>query len=375
MEGLRTRDHHILEWLANGGIADEVLVVDRPVSIAERIVRRKGWHIEGEEIVVRGRQPRQARLTREHHGLFVLDQSAPALVSPLLKRRGWWWDAFEDASTISAIEWASTRAGPFDACIAWTPTVVPALKALGLPFVFDSLDNWLIHPAYAPWRAQTETAYEWLAHNARSLVVAAPASRKVFERWRDDVEVVPNGVDVEHFTEPHPRPADMPDPPVVGYAGKIGGRMDSELVAAVAAAMPETNFVMVGPVLDRRAIEPASGRSNVTFLGDRHYARLPAYVQAFDIAWIPHRVGEGETGGDLIKRYEYWAAGKQVLSTRIDGWEEWADSVTLFDTAATAESAIRRVLAGDVSSRVPPIPASRTWRSIAQQLTQPLTNP
>ena len=104
---------------------------------------------------------------------------------------------------------------------------------------------------------------------------------------------------------------------------------------------------------------------NVHLLGDRPYDVLPAYVRSFDVAWIPHRVGAGETGGDPIKLYEYWAAGRQVISTRIDGSEAWTAQAHLVDDAAQAADAIRGVISGALPTLQTAIPAGRTWDEIA----------
>jgi glycosyltransferase involved in cell wall biosynthesis len=133
----------------------------------------------------------------------------------------------------------------------------------------------------------------------------------------------------------------------------------------VARELPDVHFAFVGPVLDAGAIRAMRKRPNVQILGDRPYADVPAYMRSFDVAWIPHRVGEGETGGDPIKLYEYWAAGRQVVSTRIDGSEAWSAQVHLVDDADQAAATIRGLLAGGTPRLSTSIPAGRTWDEIA----------
>ena len=89
--------------------------------------------------------------------------------------------------------------------------------------------------------------------------------------------LLPNGVDPEAFAGPVQRPADLPAPPIVGYAGKLAERIDDELVAAVARELPDVQFVFVGPVLDAGAIRAMRRQPNVQVLGDRPYRDLPAY--------------------------------------------------------------------------------------------------
>jgi glycosyltransferase involved in cell wall biosynthesis len=234
--------------------------------------------------------------------------------------------------------------------------------------VFDSLDNWLIHPVLRRHTADAEAAYGAILPRADHVVVSGAASARVLARWRQDIEVVPNGVDPAVFRSDAPRPVDMPASPVVGYAGKLADRIDDELVAAAADALPAVQFVFVGPILDASAVRAMRRRTNVQLLGDRPYDQLPAYMRAFDVAWIPHRVGEGETGGDPIKLYEYWAADRQVVSTRIDGSAAWEPQAHLVSDSKEAAAAISGILEGSLPSLPTTIPPGRTWDEIAARL-------
>jgi glycosyltransferase involved in cell wall biosynthesis len=202
--------------------------------------------------------------------------------------------------------------------------------------------------------------------------VSAPASRDVLQRWRDDIEIVPNGVDPLVFSGSYSRPADLPTGPIVGYAGKLAERIDAELVAATARSMPGVTFVFLGPILQPSAIAAMRGIPNILLLGDRSYDRLPGYLGHFDIGWIPHRVGAGETGGDPIKLYEYWAAGLPVVSTPIDGWEAWGPGITIVRDAMDAGTVLASILSADHDHRRPQVPPERTWTAIAARLLEPL---
>jgi glycosyltransferase involved in cell wall biosynthesis len=126
-----------------------------------------------------------------------------------------------------------------------------------------------------------------------------------------------NGVDSERF-------AVAPNalgPLTIGYVGKIGKRLDAQLILKVCGAFPDIRFVFAGPFLDRRDKyrKLLSRLPNVELLGDVHYDDVPALMATFDLGWVPHAVGDGEVGGDVIKTYEYRAAGLQVLTTPIIG--------------------------------------------------------
>jgi len=368
LEGFRTRDLHVLEWLARDVRVDDLLVIDRPISRAERIARG-GRPATGVELSRKTAGGFVGRLVSVRDRVRVLDISTPAVLGPIRRRRGWWFDIFGDQRTVDLVDWAIAEfgSGPVSA-IAWTPTVAPILsKDRFHRVVFDSLDNWLIHPTLRANSLEAGASYRSIMQVADTVVVAAPASRSIFQRWRPDVLVIPNGVDVDAFSGDRARPQDLPAAPIVGYAGKLGHRIDSELVRDTALALPHVSFVFVGPILERRAIRPLRHVPNVVLLGDRPYVDLPNYVRNFDVAWIPHRVGEGETGGDPIKLYEYWAAGRQVISTRIDGIDRWAARLCLVNTADEAVGAIQVMLSGVHTVDVT-VPEDRTWQAIARRL-------
>jgi glycosyltransferase involved in cell wall biosynthesis len=267
----------------------------------------------------------------------------------------------------TSIEQLGGRRSPV---IAWTPTAAPLIERLKpRHLVFDSLDNWLIHPVLRRYREEAAAAYAWILPRADLVYAAAPASATVLSRWRADVAIEPNGVDAGLFATPRARPGDLPSGTVVGYAGKLAHRIDAELVREVAVRMPDVTFVFVGPVLDKASVRPLYGQKNIRLLGDRAYADIPSYMRHFDVAWIPHRVGEGETGGDPIKLYEYWASGRPVVSTPIDGLERLRADLELVRTPEEAVAAVRRMLA---EPRVGTIPPERDWAAIADRMVRVL---
>lgn len=138
---------------------------------------------------------------------------------------------------------------------------------------------------------------------------------------RDDLILVPNGVDPVRFSTPQPRPADLPDAdpdhPVIGYHGAIAEWFDFELFAEVAKAAPDWRFVLVGPV-DPAATARAKDLEelpNAWLLGERPSDAMPAYAQAFDVGAIWFQVNTMTEGVTPLKMYEYLAAGVPCVAT------------------------------------------------------------
>ncbi|WP_133366098.1 UDP-galactopyranose mutase [Qipengyuania sediminis] len=125
----------------------------------------------------------------------------------------------------------------------------------------------------------------------------------------------PSSVDKAHFakaralSEPHARPR-------FGFFGVIDERMDIELLDAVAAARPDWDFEIVGPVVK---IDPASlpQHANLSFPGGCGYADLPATLARWDVALMPFAINEATRFISPTKTPEYLAAGRPVVSTPV----------------------------------------------------------
>jgi glycosyltransferase involved in cell wall biosynthesis len=159
---------------------------------------------------------------------------------------------------------------------------------------------------------------------------------------RSDAVLVPNGVDLDRF-DSRGIEATESRHCVIGYGGKIGERIDVELVNEVARVMPDVEFEFAGPVLERHIGKALRAIPNVKLLGDVHYEDYPRLVRSWGVTWVPHRVGAGEVGGDAIKIYEYLAAGRPVASTRIIGHTRFDSRVALIERT-TAAATLRGLL-------------------------------
>jgi UDP-galactopyranose mutase len=166
-----------------------------------------------------------------------------------------------------------------------------------------------------------------------------------------NVHPFPSSVDVEHFATArrrHDQPADqraMPRPRI-GFAGVIDERMNLDLVRDVAAAHPEWQFVMIGPVVK---IDPATlpRAANVHYLGMKPYQQLPAYMAGWDAAMLPFAHNAATRYISPTKTPEYLAAGCPVISTSIrDVVRPYGERglVAIADSPAEFAEAIRAAL-------------------------------
>lgn len=162
--------------------------------------------------------------------------------------------------------------------------------------------------------------------------------------------LVPNGVEVERFATPRPRPRDLPDGggTLIGYHGAIAPWLDFDLIEAIAARRPSDQIVLVGPVLEGAGDHAArlARIENVTLIGERSPDTIAGYVQAFDVGVIPFVVDNLTEGVSPLKMYEYLAAGVPVVATPLPACVEHplvatAATVASFEDALTAAVALR----------------------------------
>jgi UDP-galactopyranose mutase len=128
-------------------------------------------------------------------------------------------------------------------------------------------------------------------------------------------------VDVAHFNRARMAQRDPHDQAVIphprlGYFGVIDERMDLDLLTGVAAARPDWQLVMVGPVVK---IDPAAlpRAANIHYLGSKTYEQLPSYIAGWDVALLPFARNDATRFISPTKTPEYLAAGKPVVSTSI----------------------------------------------------------
>ncbi len=235
---------------------------------------------------------------------------------------------------------------------AWGPIAIEARRRLGWPIVYDCMDDWSNFPGISPLVLEAERA---LAASADHLVVS---SERLAGRWPERPTppvLIRNAADVSHFGVPDAIDLLPGVAPVIGYVGAIAEWFHAEAVAAAAAAHPEWTFALAGRI--DAPVLPILNLPNVRLLGEKPYEIAPAWVARFDVCLVPFRSGAFSDAIDPIKLYEYFAAGKPVVSSPFAGVLRWRDEIEIAEQPAEWAPAIERAL----SDRGP----DRTGRRIA----------
>ncbi len=361
-EGTRTRDAQVCLQVARLLRGGKVLVLDRPTCLAEFARFRGRWSVRGTAI---SWSP-CSRLSHWADGLLVADCLLPELGFQRGSFHLWLIRAYGSGWYAAHLRMIRERCEGSDdvlwICHPFAANLTGQWRANRI--VFDAFDNFAIHPELPPRvHSAVARAYSALCQRADRIVVNSTALQEyVWRLGRHDALVVPNGADPVMFAGARPMRLEWLERPLVGYAGKLGLRIDVELLCTLARAMRRGTIVVAGQLLNRGWMRAALKHPRVSYLGDLHYSRLPSFLAACDVCVVPHRVGMGENAGDPTKIYEYLAAGKPVITTRIAGVERFKGRVAIAESAASFVEATVAALQGEGAPTGMIFP-SETWEA------------
>lgn len=181
-----------------------------------------------------------------------------------------------------------------------------------------------------------------------------------------DIHPFPSAVDVAHFAQARANLTDPADQaainsPRLGYFGVIDERIDLALIDCIAAARPEWQLVMLGPVAKINAADLPS-RPNIHWLGQKAYQDLPAYLAGWDAALMPFAINEATRFISPTKTPEYLAGGLPVVSTPITDVIRHYGEIEAVAIAGDAESFLSACEAALA------LPRCGGWRDAADEL-------
>ncbi len=374
-EGFRTRDAHFMQEFGKHSAVDKLLVIDRPTSLSEIVLLRRGWRVkQGQLLSKRG----TALVTQVADKTFVLDVVVPEIIRPLWMQRQWTPHAFGLRRMADSVSHALSYLGidKSYATFISAPLFVTLVQQLdSRAFILDAQDNLLKHTMYRDVPDLREY-YDYCQRHCDLLYANSMETTQWLAQKRPDTTHIANGVDMDIFdpSRPYAVPEDLASipRPIIGYAGKMQEMFDVTLMERTLSQFPQASFVFIGQQLNPKWIRPLWCYSNAHYLADKPYQQLPNYLAAFDICIIPYSI-QRQHGGDPIKLYEYLAMGKPVVTTDIGGAGAFKDYPQV-RVAQTDEEFIAglRFFVEQIQSRkiiqVQPLPAECSWKAKADQI-------
>jgi glycosyltransferase involved in cell wall biosynthesis len=132
----------------------------------------------------------------------------------------------------------------------------------------------------------------------------------------------------------------------VGFIGSIDDRLDYELLEYVIQGMPDTEFIFIGRVMDKKGESLLRKLDNVIFTGPKSLQELPNYVRHFSAGIIPFAKTEFTKGIYPLKINEYLAAGVPVVTTNFSYLNDFEQVVSI----AENKEAFKQMLANEISN-------------------------
>jgi len=198
---------------------------------------------------------------------------------------------------------------------SWSPVAMELKKKYGGKIIFDCMDD---HAGFDTATNDVLKVENDLIQTADLVITSSELLYKKVGGQTNNLLQIKNGTEFQHFNNSVRNGLldHLSGAPIVGYYGAISSWFDAELVSYCAINRPEINFVLIGSTFgaELRCIE---GLSNVHFLGEIPYSKLPGYLAYFDVCTIPFKLIPLTLATNPVKFYEYLSAGKPVVSVNL----------------------------------------------------------
>lgn len=261
----------------------------------------------------------------------------------------------------------------------YTPMALPLLNGLHpRTVIYDCMDELSAFRNAPPQLASREATLFQLAN---LVLTGGPSLYEAKRHRHPNVHCLPSSVDEGHFAQArdpstaHASLSALPQPRL-GFFGVIDERIDTELLRGLAAARPDWQVCMVGPVVK---IDPATlpRAPNIHYFPQQDYADLPAFLAGWDVCLLPFARNEATRFISPTKTLEYMAAEKPVVSTSIaDVIGLYGEGVAIADSveetiaaceAALGETAVQRA---QRVARQRQLTTATSWDTGAERIAQ-----
>lgn len=328
-EGARTRDAHLIKHFSSNSEVDKVVVISRPTSHLELLLRRKKRKISGTPLI----RKNGMSLIKISEKLYVIDYVTKDVLKPVLKKKLWFFESFGYKRFVQFCKDSFSFLGLKDYYLIsnniFSIDFVSQLDSKLL--VFDAYDNQVFFPHNQSIKSELVNAYKRFTEKAHFWVTNSTKNIEYYKENydQDKCYLVKNGVDIDVFRKNYKTPADLMNikKPILGFGGKITHLFDYELFNYCVEQHPDKSFVLVGQILAPDVYAKISKAANVFYLGDKHYNEYPSYVCNFNIGIVPYVTNDLESGVDSIKVYEYLAAGLSCVGTKGGGMQDMSEYI------------------------------------------------
>lgn len=238
------------------------------------------------------------------------------------------------------------------------------IDSLHMPFIYDCMDNHQGFDDNSKSLARLEK--DLFAKSSLTLVSSQFLNKLATKHKSTRILTLPNAGDFEHFSQAAESKLEIPSDiahiphPIVGYYGAIAEWFDTDILQDMASHHSDKSFVLIGNVTNNTVTSLSKKYSNIFLLGEKSYSELPKYLQQFDICTIPFILSDLIKATHPVKLFEYFAAQKPVIATKMPEILEYKDVMYLVDKAGFS-STINSALKFGKTKRIRKIAQDNTW--------------
>ena len=239
--------------------------------------------------------------------------------------------------------------------VQWVYKPNQAARMSGRPFIYEVYDEYCLDFATGVLDEETLKLEETALGQAEHVFFT---SKPLMDRKGSQARsssLIGNGVRFDAFADRRPATFAAPGRAVVGYLGNLSGFFDWGLMLDVAKGLPDVDFVLHGQIEEEKlgrhtgTLEELTELPNVFFTGRVNREIGAAAVARYDVLIIPFVVNDAMHAVNPLKLWEYFAAGRPVVSTPIDALSIAHPLVTIADCAEEWIAAIKRCLSEDAA--------------------------
>lgn len=195
------------------------------------------------------------------------------------------------------------------------------LEELKMPIIYDCMDN---HQGFVENGAHLVNLEKELFRKSDITLVTSHFLQKIAQKNKvKNLTLIPNACDYKHFSQSLESlkliPKDIREipKPIIGYYGAIAEWFDTSLLENIAQEHNKKSIVLIGKVTNDKVEKLSKKYKNIYLLGEKSYQDLPLYLNQFDVCIIPFIINDLIKATHPVKIYEYLAAGKPIVTTKM----------------------------------------------------------
>ncbi len=280
--GSAVRDLQFLETILDIDEINKITLVNRPVSIYERVLNKR-------------------KIKFDYPKINIIDITSYDIFGPLKKRR--WTEHCYNHIVEKYIDIFLKDSDSRLIIIDFTPiSLIPYVKSERVIYWYDMIDNFIKHNCYTDEeKSYVDKKYQYVAENYDFISsVSENALLEVEKRKKIDSIVLPNGVFKTAFSSDFTFDEKFPKEYDFGFIGFITDKFDIEFVCKLAKTY---SIVIYGKFYDKK-IEKTLMENGVTIKGAFKYTDINDITKSFKVGLLPY-LPEKSHDGSPLKLYEY----------------------------------------------------------------------